>query len=619
MNDFSIGAMKARNIAAQFGVFEKAQNTEISSEETAEEVVKAHNVGDVHANGKWVWTEYKPGRFDWRPMKGRGGVDRTPKKGDEGASAKKEDESGKNTATAQATPSAGEKRVMSAIQTFSSKYTNKNLVELEKTPKGNWDVRYDGHRLGIINGDQITEAEARAAGFLPPEKAKQSGKSLPEPNEGEKWEDFAERYEKAYRKANPDTSRKNSDIRSDASKAWDKTHASGKKTPTVDDHAKKTPTKTLENAAKSDKAPGSIKGAAEAELKARKDAEIAKKLNLHSKGELATALTKIASEWDSYNDSEKTIIKQSISQARKHIIEEIEGGNFSTETMSCLADLQSIENYIKKTDSEPKPVGDIIKNLMSDLKAKTVADTTAGKEKVKGIVSKATALSDGKSISFSANGREIELKKDRTFDDGSSQYTLYEGGVGRYTSIDAEKVVKNLLDYYPEAKEVKSSNNTDGFAAKKVSDLAWDAIFRGEEESDTPLNEYAKGIKGKSEDYIKSFNKQIEDNLVSKYKKETGLSDEDARAKAKEYIDFLTDDADEDRTDSFIKNGLEEVVTSAMDEYDGDFPGAVTAKDYYNDEDFQEYLHNLLPEDIDIRDVWGEVQKFVKRILKNRK
>lgn len=23
-------------------------------------------IGDIHPNGKWVWTEYKPGKFDWR-------------------------------------------------------------------------------------------------------------------------------------------------------------------------------------------------------------------------------------------------------------------------------------------------------------------------------------------------------------------------------------------------------------------------------------------------------------------------------------------------------------------------------------------------------------------------
>ena len=32
-------------------------------------VEKARQVGDAHPNGKWVWTEYKPGKFDWRPIK----------------------------------------------------------------------------------------------------------------------------------------------------------------------------------------------------------------------------------------------------------------------------------------------------------------------------------------------------------------------------------------------------------------------------------------------------------------------------------------------------------------------------------------------------------------------
>lgn len=34
-----------------------------------EEFNKAHKVGDIHPNGKYVWTEYKPGKFDWRGVK----------------------------------------------------------------------------------------------------------------------------------------------------------------------------------------------------------------------------------------------------------------------------------------------------------------------------------------------------------------------------------------------------------------------------------------------------------------------------------------------------------------------------------------------------------------------
>ena len=33
------------------------------------DIEKAHKVGEVHPNGKWAWTEYSPGKFDWRTIK----------------------------------------------------------------------------------------------------------------------------------------------------------------------------------------------------------------------------------------------------------------------------------------------------------------------------------------------------------------------------------------------------------------------------------------------------------------------------------------------------------------------------------------------------------------------
>lgn len=59
-----------------------------------EDLEKAHQVGDIHPNGKWVWTEYKPGKFDWRPPKKRSDADNTPK-GSDASAKKEEDESGK--------------------------------------------------------------------------------------------------------------------------------------------------------------------------------------------------------------------------------------------------------------------------------------------------------------------------------------------------------------------------------------------------------------------------------------------------------------------------------------------------------------------------------------------
>lgn len=38
-----------------------------------------HVVGDLHPNGKWVWTEYQPGKFDWRGIPKNGTTPKQPK------------------------------------------------------------------------------------------------------------------------------------------------------------------------------------------------------------------------------------------------------------------------------------------------------------------------------------------------------------------------------------------------------------------------------------------------------------------------------------------------------------------------------------------------------------
>lgn len=451
MEDFNIGSMKARNIAAQFGVIEKAETSD-------EEVMKARQVGDMHPNGKWVWTEYKSGRFDWRPLKGRGGVDRTPKKGDEGGSnggngggddkKSKKPEMKQETGGEDKKKIAGVSDIMEGFRIQTNKYSDLSKMSLQKTPKGNWRLYYDGKDTGTtMQASVISDANAKKAGL---------------------WKEEGEE----------------------------------KKAPTLDDHAKKTNTKTLENAAKSSKAPGSVKGAAEAELKERKNKEIAKKLNLHSKGELATELTRIASEWGSYDDAQKTQTKQAIAQAHSTVLKNITSGNASDEAIAALADLTSIQNFFKDSASQPKQVGDIVKDLVADLKAKNSNDTTAGKEKIREIVNKVSTLSAGKSIKFSANDREIELKKEKTFDDGTSQFTLYEGGVGRYTSIDAERTVKNLLDYYPEAKEVKQKE-IDKRVEKGTLNAAYNSLDFSEQKQVKDFMELVKVYSNKYTDESK--------------------------------------------------------------------------------------------------------------------
>ena len=110
-----------------------------------DEVEKAHQVGDVHPNGKWVWTEYKPGKFDWRGIK-KNATEKKQKV--EGSSSKEFDD------------------IMDKVKIFNNKYTDISKVSVVKTPKGNWDVSYDGHRLGIINADQLSEKTAKKNGWL---------------------------------------------------------------------------------------------------------------------------------------------------------------------------------------------------------------------------------------------------------------------------------------------------------------------------------------------------------------------------------------------------------------------------------------------------------------------
>lgn len=292
---------------------------------------------------------------------------------------------------------------MEGFRIQTNKYSDLSKMSLQKTPKGNWRLYYDGKDTGTtMQASTISDANAKKAGL---------------------WKEEGEE----------------------------------KKAPTLDDHAKKTPTKTLENAAKSPKAPGSVKGAAEAELKERKNKEIAKKLNLHSKGELSTELTRIASEWDSYDDAQKTQTKQAIEQARNTVLKSITSGNAPTEAIAALADLTSIQNFFKEAASQPKQVGDIVKDLVSDLKAKSASDTTAGKEREKELSKKFSVLKNGASISYTSGGHDIKVKKNKTFDNGNSEYNLIIDGNIIADILGEDTMAKKMSEWYPNAKEVKKN------------------------------------------------------------------------------------------------------------------------------------------------------------------
>ena len=49
---------------------------------TENSISKAHKVGDIHPNGKWVWTLLPSGRYDWRVIKKQAQTVETPKQED---------------------------------------------------------------------------------------------------------------------------------------------------------------------------------------------------------------------------------------------------------------------------------------------------------------------------------------------------------------------------------------------------------------------------------------------------------------------------------------------------------------------------------------------------------
>lgn len=51
---------------------EKAFDLGFDADNNIEGIEKAkHQVGDIHPNGRWVWTEWAPGKFDWKSLKGK--------------------------------------------------------------------------------------------------------------------------------------------------------------------------------------------------------------------------------------------------------------------------------------------------------------------------------------------------------------------------------------------------------------------------------------------------------------------------------------------------------------------------------------------------------------------
>ena len=112
-------------------------------EETIEKAV-SRQVGDTHPNGKWVWTEYKPGKFDWRPIKGK----KAQQSGDSSSSGGEDDGATKKTPSkpsasqiAGAKAKAGKPMNSQQLLVWAQKTSDDNLLKVANSKNGNAQMR----------------------------------------------------------------------------------------------------------------------------------------------------------------------------------------------------------------------------------------------------------------------------------------------------------------------------------------------------------------------------------------------------------------------------------------------------------------------------------------------
>lgn len=130
-------------------------------EETIEKAV-SRQVGDTHPNGKWVWTEYKPGKFDWRPIKGK----KAQQSGDGSSSGGEDDGAGKKTPSkpsasqiAGAKAKAGKPMNSQQLLVWAQKTSDDNLLKVANSKNGNAQMRKIAYDALEQRGFDMTQVD----------------------------------------------------------------------------------------------------------------------------------------------------------------------------------------------------------------------------------------------------------------------------------------------------------------------------------------------------------------------------------------------------------------------------------------------------------------------------
>ena len=113
-------------------------------------------VGDMHPNGKWVWTEYKPGKFDWRPPKknASGGTD-----SGSGSSDTSSGGAAKKTATTTTTVKKGKPMDSQKLVQWAAQTSDDNLLKVANNKNGNAQMRMIAYKQLESRGFDMSKVD----------------------------------------------------------------------------------------------------------------------------------------------------------------------------------------------------------------------------------------------------------------------------------------------------------------------------------------------------------------------------------------------------------------------------------------------------------------------------
>lgn len=111
----------------------------MAKKEDVIEKAVSRKVGDAHPNGKWIWTEYKPGKFDWRPIKNSKQSNGSSSGGDDGAKKTPSKPSASQIAGAKA--KAGKPMNSQQLIDWAQKTSDDNLLKVANSKNGNAQMR----------------------------------------------------------------------------------------------------------------------------------------------------------------------------------------------------------------------------------------------------------------------------------------------------------------------------------------------------------------------------------------------------------------------------------------------------------------------------------------------